>query len=217
MRKIIMAVLVISLSLHSHNANAVESQGITAYDVVVQAKEKLGLYLYTKNKKWNQELARSICALREVLGEKPSRSEPDEVELIELSNKLNLGVVQKREYHENGLNVSVQCQTAYLIQDNAVVKIIPVSTGKNSTKSDIGVYKIKYKVKGWQESSLYPGSLMYKPIWYNGNEGVHGMEKDSYVYPYPASHGCIRVKKKDIEFLTKSLKIGDTVKVYGKW
>jgi lipoprotein-anchoring transpeptidase ErfK/SrfK len=43
------------------------------------------------------------------------------------------------------------------------------------------------------------------------------MEKDSYVHPYPASHGCIRVKKKDIEFLAKSLKIGDTVKVYGKW
>ena len=217
MRKIFMSAVLLFLSLQPLNAKADENQNITAYQVATDAKERLGVYLYTKNKKWNQELARSICALREILGEEPSRSKPDEVELIELNNKLNTGVVAKREYHENGLNVSVRCQTAYLIKDGEIIRIIPVSTGKNSTKSDIGVFKIKYKVKGWQESSLYPGSMMYKPIWYNGNEGVHGMEKDSYVYPYPASHGCVRVRQKDIEFLAKSLKIGDTVKVYGRW
>jgi lipoprotein-anchoring transpeptidase ErfK/SrfK len=43
------------------------------------------------------------------------------------------------------------------------------------------------------------------------------MESDKLVHSYPASHGCVRAKKQDMDWLVKNLQKGDTVKVYGKW
>jgi hypothetical protein len=173
------------------------------FDFAKEAKDRLGVAVNTNNKAWNSELARSFCSIRELLGQKPDKSRPTNLEIeqfeVMLLNYEN--PVKKISDHVEGLNISVTCQMAYFVREGVVEKILPVSTGKASTKSDIGKFKVFYKVKGWQESSLYPGAMMYKPIWYNGNEGVHGMVSDKLVPSYPASHGCIRAKKQDMDWL----------------
>ena len=209
----------LTLVLISFNAQMAYATTYSEYNFAIEAKQKLGLAVNTDNKAWNTELARSYCSIRELLGQKPNRNKPTGVELenfkIEIINFAK--PIEKLPYHGEGLNISVTCQMAYFVREGMIEKILPVSTGKSSTKSDLGKFKVFYKVKGWQESSLYPGAMMYKPIWYNGNEGVHGMESDKLVHSYPASHGCVRAKKQDMDWLVKNLQKGDNIKVYGKW
>ncbi len=216
MRRKIGLVTLILISLNTQFAFATT---YSEYNFAIEVKQKIGLAVNTDNKAWNAELARSYCSLRELLGQKPNKKKPTEVELenfkVEILNFAK--PIEKLPYHEEGLNISVTCQMAYFVREGMIEKILPVSTGKSSTKSDLGKFKVFYKVKGWQESSLYPGAMMYKPIWYNGNEGVHGMESDKLVHSYPASHGCVRAKKQDMDWLVKNLQKGDTIKVYGKW
>ena len=216
MRRKIGYVLIVLISLNAPKAYASTH---SEFDFAKEAEDRLGIAVNTSNKVWNVELARTYCSIRELMGQKPSKSRPTESELeqfkAEILNYTN--PVKKLSYHEEGLNVSVTCQMAYFVRGGVVEKILPVSTGKSSTKSDLGKFKVFYKVKGWQESSLYPGAMMYKPIWYNGNEGVHGMSSEKLVHSYPASHGCVRARKMDMDWLVKNLQKGDTVKVYGKW
>ena len=216
MRRKIGLVTIILISLNTQFAYAAT---YSEYNFAIEANQILGLAVNTHNKAWNAELARSYCSLRELLGQKPNKKKPTEVELenfkVEILNFAK--PIEKLTYHEEGLNISVTCQMAYFVREGMIEKILPVSTGKSSTKSDLGKFKVFYKVKGWQESSLYPGAMMYKPIWYNGNEGVHGMESDKLVHSYPASHGCVRAKKQDMDWLVKNLQKGDNIKVYGKW
>lgn len=216
MRRVFGLILILLLSLNTQPAHAITQP---EYDFAIELKKSIGIPVNTSNKDWNTELGRSYCSIRELFGEKPTKGKPNESELerLRLESINYLTTNKKLSYHVEGLNISVTCQMAYFVKDGLIKKILPVSTGKASTKSDLGKFKVFYKVKGWQESSLYPGAMMYKPIWYNGNEGVHGMASDRSVHSYPASHGCVRAKKQDMDWLVKNLQNGDTVKVYGKW
>lgn len=118
------------------------------------------------------------------------------------------------------VEVDLSKQVLYLIVDNSVEAILPVSSGSGSTyrgptgaairaTTPEGAYSFFRHVSGWRIS--YLGGL-YSPFYFRGGYAIHGSWS---VPPYPASHGCVRVEIGDMQWLTTQLHIGMPVVVYG--
>jgi lipoprotein-anchoring transpeptidase ErfK/SrfK len=83
-----------------------------------------------------------------------------------------------------------------------------------------GTGAIFRKVKGWVESSLYPGAYMLDPMFFFPDRpgiAIHGSVSNSLVLPYPASHGCVRTWRPQIRRIFHDSPIGTKVKVYGHY
>jgi hypothetical protein len=83
--------------------------------------------------------------------------------------------------------ILVDRQVALLIQDNQVVRAIPVSTGKPSTPTPPGDYRIYAKIPRWWSVPFrewLPWALPFV-----GGIAFHELAD---VPAYPASHGCVR-------------------------
>jgi peptidoglycan hydrolase-like protein with peptidoglycan-binding domain len=78
-------------------------------------------------------------------------------------------------------------QVALLIKDNRVVRTIAVSTGKPSTPTPPGDYKVYAKIPRWWSTPFREWLLWAIPF-----VGGIAFHQYSYVPVYPASHGCVR-------------------------
>jgi N-acetylmuramoyl-L-alanine amidase len=80
-------------------------------------------------------------------------------------------------------------QVLFMITDNQVWKILPISSGRSSMQTLTGYKEITLKEPGWVPSQY---GYMYYCLWFDRkhNLAIHGLPK---VPPYPASHGCVRV------------------------
>jgi Sporulation and spore germination/L,D-transpeptidase catalytic domain/Putative peptidoglycan binding domain len=83
--------------------------------------------------------------------------------------------------------ILVDRQVALLIVDNQVVRTIAVSTGKPSTPTPPGNYKVYAKIRRWW-SVPFREWLPYALPFVGGIAFHEFLE----VPPYPASHGCVR-------------------------
>jgi hypothetical protein len=80
------------------------------------------------------------------------------------------------------IEINQSKQVLLTIRDGEVERISHVSTGKPSTPTYDGTFKIDRKVPG-----TYHG--LYYPSYFDGNRAIHGWVE---VPTYPASHGCVR-------------------------
>ena len=119
------------------------------------------------------------------------------------------------------VEVDIGKQVLYLVRDNEVVNVIPVSSGNgrsylnfygnvNKATTPEGQFEF-YKQRNYLHES-YLG-FMYKPYYFRGGYAIHG---SSSVPSYPASHGCIRVTNSDMDYLRQHLELGMPIYVYGK-
>lgn len=97
-----------------------------------------------------------------------------------------------------------------VFQDGKIIKTYVVAGGKPSTPSPIGTWKIISKGT-WGEG--FGGRWMgFNVPW--GKYGIHGT-----IYPnsigWSSSHGCIRMRNKDVAELYKITPHGTTVIIYG--
>ena len=115
----------------------------------------------------------------------------------------------------DGVNINIKCQYGYYQENGEILKIFIVSTGRKGLDTKIGTFKIHYQYNGWWESTLYPGSLMYRPKYFYKGMALHGLKYDSSVHTYAASHGCVRVTKNTINYLWKVMKKDTLVRVSG--
>ena len=83
--------------------------------------------------------------------------------------------------------VLIDRQVALAIDNNQVVRVIHVSTGKNSTPTPTGQYKVQSKIAKWWSVPFREWLLWAVP--FNGGIAFHELAE---VPPYPASHGCVR-------------------------
>lgn len=89
-------------------------------------------------------------------------------------------------------------QQLFLYEDNELLYTTPVTTGKDSTPSDTGLFKIRYKAT---DVVLSDNKTYWSPVkyWmpYNGGEGLHDADWRSIFgtesYHYSGSHGCINM------------------------
>jgi lipoprotein-anchoring transpeptidase ErfK/SrfK len=116
--------------------------------------------------------------------------------------------------------VSLPDRKLALIEDGEVKKIYPVAVGKASTPSPSGSFTITNRVinptyyhKG---QVVEPGPL--NPVgtrWIGLNQkgyGIHGTNAPNSIGK-AASHGCIRMAKKDLEELFEIVRPGDAVEI----
>jgi peptidoglycan hydrolase-like protein with peptidoglycan-binding domain len=118
------------------------------------------------------------------------------------------------------VEVDLGRQVLYLVVDNRVATVVPISSGSGGTyrglsggasraRTPEGAFRFYRHVQGWRIS--YLGGL-YEPYYFDGGYAIHGSLS---VPPYPASHGCVRVQMEDMNYLKNQLAVGMPVYVYG--
>ncbi|MEX2280068.1 MAG: L,D-transpeptidase family protein [Acidimicrobiia bacterium] len=141
----------------------------------------------------------------------------DDWEALERNTPLDLS---SSEDEPDRVEVDLDRQVLYLVLDNEVETVVPISSGNGElyrgrggslvrARTPEGSYRFNRHIDGWRIS--YLGSL-YRPFYFRGGYAIHG---SGSVPPYPASHGCVRVEIGDMDYLVTQLEIGMPVYVYG--
>ena len=99
-------------------------------------------------------------------------------------------------------------QVVLAINDNKVVRVIPVSTGKPSTPTPTGNFKVYAKFAKWWSTPFQEWLLWAVP--FNGGVAFHYFPQ---VPPYPASHGCVRQMATTAKWMYDFSVVGMPVKV----
>jgi lipoprotein-anchoring transpeptidase ErfK/SrfK len=99
-------------------------------------------------------------------------------------------------------------QVVLAINNNQVVRVIPVSTGKPSTPTPTGNFKVYAKFAKWWSTPFQEWLLWAVP--FNGGVAFHYFPD---VPPYAASHGCVRQMATTAKWLYDFSYVGMPVKV----
>ena len=170
---------------------------------------------------FTESTRRAFCIWREFSGQPINRNS------LTLAQRATLVRNPKLQLPANlkpGLNLNLTCQSvAWVVLDaqtrSLTLKAIYVaSSGMPGYTTPTGTYRIFSHVNAWQESTLYPGAMMYRPQYFNGGRAIHGSATDALVKTYPASHGCVRMLHSSVDALwAGGLGIGSQVQIYGQW
>ena len=119
--------------------------------------------------------------------------------------------------------VSLEDRKLALVEDGEVMKVYTVAIGRPSSPSPVGTFTIERRVKNpvYQHDgkTVQPGPG--NPVgtrWMGLNikgYGIHGTNAPKSIGK-AASHGCIRMAKKDVEELYALVQVGDTVELVGQ-
>src|SRR5579875_2301820 len=96
-------------------------------------------------------------------------------------------------------------QLLALVNGSRVIAIYPISSGKPSTPTVLGDFRVYLKVPGYLPDGMYYSNFFY------GNYAIHGYDPAP---DFPASHGCMRLPIPDAISVYDWLGIGDWVDVY---
>ena len=102
-------------------------------------------------------------------------------------------------------------QVALLIEDNQVVRTIPVSTGKPSTPTPPGDYHVYAKIPRWWSTPFREWLLWALP--FVGGIAFHEFRD---VPAFPASHGCVRQSVVAAKWTYDFAEVGMPVKVIAR-
>jgi hypothetical protein len=165
----------------------------------------------------DSQALRAVCVWRDLNGRTASRRYPTTAEAISIYSQRTLP--QARRGLVVGVNVSKTCQAAVWVSRTRYLRrIMPASTGVSVHETRNGTHAVYRDVPRWKESTLYAGAMMYKPLFFDGGQALHGSISDSLVKTSPASHGCVRLLHRDINALRRGgFGIGDLVRIYGRW
>ncbi|HJX83447.1 MAG TPA: L,D-transpeptidase [Candidatus Angelobacter sp.] len=119
--------------------------------------------------------------------------------------------------------ISIPDRQLALLEDGAVVKVYPIAVGKPSTPSPAGDFTVinratnpTYRHKGQvvPPGKSNPVGTRWMGLSLKGY-GIHGTNVQSSIGK-AASHGCFRMKKKDVEELFALVRVGDAVSIRGE-
>ena len=165
--------------------------------------------------KWGERTRQGLCIWRELTGRDINRNLPTLDEQFAVVAQEDL--ILPKDFVV-GLNINRTCQSAVWVksEDRKNYQITIASTGMPGLETDIGTFKVQWRVDRWYESIAYPDGWMYRPMFFNKGQAIHGVETDNYVWWYPASHGCVRMLGAFVDKLWASgFGVGETVRVYG--
>ena len=119
--------------------------------------------------------------------------------------------------------ISIPDKKLVLMQGDRVLKMYDVAVGKSSTPSPQGEFSIVNRVPNptWYGPDQVVGPGKNNPLgtrWmglgYKGY-GIHGTNVPSSIGK-AASHGCIRMRQRDVEELFALVDVGTTVELHGE-
>jgi L,D-transpeptidase-like protein len=110
-------------------------------------------------------------------------------------------------YPRDGRHVegNLGLQLLALIDRGQVQAVYPISSGKPSTPTILGRFRVYRQTPGYLPDGMYYSSF------FSGGYAVHGYNPAP---DYPASHGCMRVPIPDAIPIYHWLRVGDGVDVY---
>jgi lipoprotein-anchoring transpeptidase ErfK/SrfK len=119
--------------------------------------------------------------------------------------------------------VSLEDRKLALVEDGQVKKVYTVSVGKPSTPSPVGTFTIQRRVKNpvYQHDGKVVEPGPGNPVgtrWMGlsvKGDGIHGTNEPKSIGK-AASHGCIRMARKDLEEMYAMVSVGDTVELIGQ-
>ena len=121
------------------------------------------------------------------------------------------------------LIVNIAARKIVLVEDGKVLKMYPVAVGKHSTPSPSGSFHIASHVanptyshdgKVGRPGPANPVGTRWMSLGYKGY-GIHGTNQPESI-GHAASHGCIRMRKHDVEELFELVRVGDEVDLIGE-
>jgi peptidoglycan hydrolase-like protein with peptidoglycan-binding domain len=115
---------------------------------------------------------------------------------------------QARSTGERVVEVKKGKQIAMLVRSGTVARIFNASTGTAETPTPSGRFQVYRQIDGWRESDL---GLLYRPKYFIGGYAIHG---STSVPAYAASHGCVRVSLRAMDYLWSRVPIGTRVRIY---
>jgi lipoprotein-anchoring transpeptidase ErfK/SrfK len=111
-------------------------------------------------------------------------------------------VLTTRKFH---IEIDQSRQVLATVSGGTVRAIIHVSTGKPSTPTIDGTFRVIRKIAGYSPNRLY------YPSYFDGNRAIHGWPD---VPTYAASHGCVRVPYWTAKWIFRLAKLGTKVIVH---
>jgi lipoprotein-anchoring transpeptidase ErfK/SrfK len=128
-----------------------------------------------------------------------------------------------KDSHTRQIIISIPDRRLALLEDGQLLKVYPVAVGRRETPSPDGEFTIinhavdpTYRHEG---KEVAPGKSNPLGTRWMGlsakGYGIHGTNMQSSVGKV-ASHGCFRMKKKDVEELYRRVQVGDAVSVRGE-
>ena len=107
--------------------------------------------------------------------------------------------------------VLIDRQVALAIENNRVVRVIHVSTGKPSTPTPVGDFKVYGQFARWWSTPFREWLLWASP--FNGGIAFHQL---SDVPAFAASHGCVRITAAQAKWMYDFLDVGTPVRVIAR-
>ncbi len=133
------------------------------------------------------------------------------------------GAVETAPVVKRVIVVSLEDKKLALVEDGQVKKVYTVAIGKPSTPSPTGTFTIARRVKNpiysHDGKTVLPGpgnpvGTRWMGLSLKGY-GIHGTNEPKSIGK-AASHGCIRMAKKDLEEMYAMVSVGDTVELVGQ-
>lgn len=93
------------------------------------------------------------------------------------------------------IDIDLGRQIMFTTVDGATEWVFDISSGKSSTPTPRGIFRIQRQINGLRISSL---GKLWRPKYFTGGIALHGSPS---VPNYPASHGCVRMTNQEIDYI----------------
>jgi peptidoglycan hydrolase-like protein with peptidoglycan-binding domain len=152
---------------------------------------------------FDQRTARAVLAFRKVTGMARTNAADTSLFKALLAGKGTFRV--RHPDHGKHVEADLSRQVIALIQGSRVERIYPASSGKPSTPTIQGSFRVYSKSPGFNAKGMF-----YSDYFIRGF-AIHGYAE---VPVFAASHGCLRVPIPDAISIFRWIKIGNIVDVY---
>lgn len=108
------------------------------------------------------------------------------------------------------IEIDIRRQVLIVASGGRTDWVFDISSGKASTKTPRGSFRIQRQINGLRRSAL---GTLWRPKYFTGGYALHGSPS---VPAYPASHGCVRMTNAEIDYLWASglANIGTPITLY---
>lgn len=170
---------------------------------VLQTKLKALGYVIGQKGVYDARTARAVLAFRKVTGMARTQNATEDVfrKLAKGAGHYPVRFPKQGKHVEADLSLQVLA----LIRGSKVERIYPISSGKPSTPTVLGTFRVYSKTPGTNAKGMVYTS------YFHGGYGIHGYAE---VPTFAASHGCLRTPVPDAISIFNWISYGDPVDVY---
>jgi peptidoglycan hydrolase-like protein with peptidoglycan-binding domain len=160
-------------------------------------------YVVGKRGLYDDRTARAVLAFRKVTGMARSTIASSDVFRALAKGRGHFRV--RHPEHGKHVEADLSRQVLALAQGGKVERIYPMSSGKPSTPTVVGSFRVYSKSPGFNAKGMYFSNYFIRGY------AIHGYAS---VPVFAASHGCLRVPIPDAISIYNWLRIGNIVDVY---